>query len=429
MKSITKQTIKNPLKFVVVGILIGALIGAIFMGVFAQSPSSTFTISGGVYPGAPSYTIWNEGSDYFAKDANGLLAYSGTNASQIITSCVGSHTNIYFIVGANPIVLDSPIIVPDGTHFLTFEGKNNYHNQLYLEDSSDCDMFIIQGDCDHITFFNLGLFGNKYGQTAMSNGITYVGGRTTDSTIQNCMVTNFSGHAVYFESEFFAGLVIDNYFENCVNSSIRAEGLINTVIRNNYFWYSNEGVFINATTYSSQDNVIIGNLFTGNTNQAIEVWNSSGNLIANNWFNENGRGVYIHNSRRNTVQGNSIKSTTQCGVYVYNSNETVISNNEILGSSYLDDNTYDGIWIGSSTDLIGGFSGGSSQNNIITGNVISSIDFMCNSKYGIDELAGYFADYNIIIGNTVTGAQTANILLHGTYTKCSLCYNGTVWIP
>jgi hypothetical protein len=56
--------------------------------VFAVVPSSTFTIAPGVYPGAPSYTVWREGSNYFAKDANGLLAYSGTNASQIIQNTI-----------------------------------------------------------------------------------------------------------------------------------------------------------------------------------------------------------------------------------------------------------------------------------------------------------------------------------------------------
>lgn len=82
MKPITKQTVKTASKFVTIGLLIGLLIGAFIA--YGQSPSSTFTISSGVYPGAPSYTIWTEGGEYFAKDANGRLAYSGTNASQII---------------------------------------------------------------------------------------------------------------------------------------------------------------------------------------------------------------------------------------------------------------------------------------------------------------------------------------------------------
>jgi len=88
MKPITKQTVKPALKFVTVGLLIGLLIGAFIA--YGQSPDSTFTISSGVYPGAPSYTVWREGSEFFAKDANGLLAYSGTDASAVIQAAINA---------------------------------------------------------------------------------------------------------------------------------------------------------------------------------------------------------------------------------------------------------------------------------------------------------------------------------------------------
>ena len=75
------------LKWAIALVLIACLVSSsIVYYVFAVSPSSTFTISGGIYPGAPSYTIWREGSNYFAKDANGEIDYSGTNASQVIQS-------------------------------------------------------------------------------------------------------------------------------------------------------------------------------------------------------------------------------------------------------------------------------------------------------------------------------------------------------
>jgi len=86
---IPKQiNVKTALIFVAIGILITSLV---FYG-FAATPSSTFYISGGVYPGAPSYTVWREGSNYFAKDSNGLIAYSGTNASQIIQNIIDANT-------------------------------------------------------------------------------------------------------------------------------------------------------------------------------------------------------------------------------------------------------------------------------------------------------------------------------------------------
>jgi len=49
-------------------------------------------ISAGIYPGAPSYTIWREGNNYFAKDENGYIAsgFSGTNISLISQNCINA---------------------------------------------------------------------------------------------------------------------------------------------------------------------------------------------------------------------------------------------------------------------------------------------------------------------------------------------------
>jgi len=70
--------------FIVLGILLGSLVA------YAATPSSTFWISSGVYPGASSYTVWKEGSDYFAKDSNGWIEFSGTNASDLMQDSIDS---------------------------------------------------------------------------------------------------------------------------------------------------------------------------------------------------------------------------------------------------------------------------------------------------------------------------------------------------
>ena len=63
---------------VIIGVLLGAYIG------YALTPTTTFTISPGVYPGAPDYTIWKEGSNYFAKNKYGEIEFSGTNKIEIV---------------------------------------------------------------------------------------------------------------------------------------------------------------------------------------------------------------------------------------------------------------------------------------------------------------------------------------------------------
>jgi len=73
------------------------------------SPLSTFYLSGGIYPQA-DYTIWKEGSTYYAKNAYGLIQYSGTNASQIINSAVANGDSI--LLKSGYYVLDSAILIP-----------------------------------------------------------------------------------------------------------------------------------------------------------------------------------------------------------------------------------------------------------------------------------------------------------------------------
>jgi len=60
-----------------------------FLGglVYSQT-GGTFYISEGVYPGSVDYTIWREGSNYYAKNAYGRIDYSGTNCSDVIMSCI-----------------------------------------------------------------------------------------------------------------------------------------------------------------------------------------------------------------------------------------------------------------------------------------------------------------------------------------------------
>ena len=82
------------LKWAIALVLIACLVSSsIVYYVFAVSPSSAFTISSGVYPGAPSYTVWEEGGYYFAKDANGEIDYSGTDASTVIQAALDGLTS------------------------------------------------------------------------------------------------------------------------------------------------------------------------------------------------------------------------------------------------------------------------------------------------------------------------------------------------
>jgi len=423
-KNKMNENAKKIAKWTLTSLLLGIIIGAMIS--YASTPTFTTYLMPGSMVETATYLVFKDSSVYYVKNGlTGAIDYSGSNASEIINGLVGNYTHIYLkATYDDPIYLDSPISIPADTFFLTFEGTGGYEEILWMAPASNCNMFIVAEDCHQIRWVNLGMNGDKNKQTGSSNGITfYNGGTTTDCHITSCTIVAFNGHCIYTETELYASFITDNYLENSV-TAIRAHALINCQIRNNYFWGNDEGIYIYSSPGNSQDNIIIGNQFSSQANQAILVYNSSGNVITDNWFNLNRLSIDMRNSTRTVVDANHIKATTEHGIYLYSCNETLISNNEISGSSYLNDNTYDGIWIGA-----GNSGKWASYYNVIQGNVISSYGYLNNMKYGIDELGSGLADNNTYIGNTVRYADTDDILVQGSNSKVYLGWEGDTWIP
>lgn len=65
------------------------------------SPLSTFYLSGGIYPSARTYTVWREGSNYYAKNAYGFQpSYSGsTNATQVFLNTFQNNSEVWIKAG------------------------------------------------------------------------------------------------------------------------------------------------------------------------------------------------------------------------------------------------------------------------------------------------------------------------------------------
>jgi len=139
MQKTVTSSVRIGLIILAIGLLIGALIG------YAQSPFSTLMISPGVYPGAPSYTIWMEGSNYFAIDANGMTAFSGTNASQILQNTLDASVNggEIFLKEGN-YTLNTSVVFPYGARSITIRGasgwgKSNSRSGTFLESTITAD--------------------------------------------------------------------------------------------------------------------------------------------------------------------------------------------------------------------------------------------------------------------------------------------------
>jgi len=116
------------------------------------SPLSTFYLSGGVYPQG-FYTVWNEGSTYYAKNRYGFLEFSGTNASQVVNSCIDAFRSdeapygyiagiIHFANGkyvfTHPIVIDRPNVIIEGEGRATeFRPSGNVESLIHIYTPTD----------------------------------------------------------------------------------------------------------------------------------------------------------------------------------------------------------------------------------------------------------------------------------------------------
>lgn len=106
-------------KYAIIIAVISILLTSSVWYVFAATPTSTIWISSGIYPSQPSFTVWKEGSNYFAKDTNGKLASSGTNAATVIQYAINNAPNggLVFLKCAN-YFLDSSITIAKSISFI-----------------------------------------------------------------------------------------------------------------------------------------------------------------------------------------------------------------------------------------------------------------------------------------------------------------------
>jgi len=80
------------------------------IAVQASTPTTTFYISNGPYPGTPKYVCWVEGSNYFAKNYTGQIVYEGTVASTMLNSLFANAANVFMRSGT--YLLTAPITIP-----------------------------------------------------------------------------------------------------------------------------------------------------------------------------------------------------------------------------------------------------------------------------------------------------------------------------
>jgi hypothetical protein len=206
----------------------------------------TSSENSGVYPGAPSYTIWTDGAgDYFAKDAYGNLAFSGKNASYVIESAIYAlpHVLVSLPFGNNPT-----IHAPSGTIYFTAQ-QFNITNRILIPLGSRLTLI---GQGTSFQTPGTGLNGGTQIISSDPKGCLYAldYGTLTNGTY----VSSVTGSNLDIEHmEFYQKAALANASAYAVNLSGGSQGILDDVVVTTYLSFGNQmpgyGIQINNYAY------------------------------------------------------------------------------------------------------------------------------------------------------------------------------------
>lgn len=344
--------------------------------VLAQTPTQPFWVTPGVYPGATGYTVWREGSNRFAKTRFGEIAFSGTNATQVITQAIQASSTTYMttvkLVGA--FTTDSTIHLEN---FITLDLTEatitlaNGVNDDIINATQKHDIRIVGGVldgnranqagtshgmtikyCHNVSLegitvkkaLNMGFTmggGDSEGQnsqnftitrcTSINNGVDgfYLGARLKQLTVSECKSFDNvdSGFVVVsvqdatFKGNIVKGCVSHGFVLNSLSgSSFHIKNIIvdsNTVTNST----SGSGIIFGWGANRKATNLVLSNNQISGMRYGISTFADSQNhgiVISGNLIHDNDReGILIDDSWNITITGNTLTDNAQAGAGVY----------------------------------------------------------------------------------------------------------------
>ncbi|MDD5182379.1 MAG: right-handed parallel beta-helix repeat-containing protein [Candidatus Nanoarchaeia archaeon] len=289
------------------------------------------------------------------------------------------------------------------------------------------------GACINITANNVTLdcagksiTGNEPG---MNHFGVYVNGYN-DTTIINCIITNYSS-GVFIYSSSNSSIANNSVYSN--TEGIRLIGSPNGSIINNSVYQSYNGIDIDT---DSSNTLIVNNSVYSSEQAGILVSSSSNNTITNNLaYNNSQYGIAVQlYSANNTLADNSVYNNSQHGIVFYLATNNHLTNNSAYNNSQYgiafesgsDNNTltnnnasFNTVWDFYSTDSLG-----NNITNLTTNNTISSFTYSGNISLKSSDGSGRpdLAEYQNIgrYLNITNGSAAAWIYLNISYTDAGI---------
>jgi len=321
-----------------------------------------------------SYTIFKEGSFYFAKNGTtGSIDYSGTNASQVIQNAGDALTSGRIwkekILIKDDITITHTIVLSD---YVTLQNDG----KLTLDDNTDTDLISVEGS--HVEIIG-GTFDGNNGAQSVSEKYTIKIAGVVDVIVRLAYIHNSYDDAIFVSGSSDVNIlynslvncgdaavnssdgidfnsvnhskIVGNYILSPIDDGIDIEKTNHVIISGNTIKNVSVGIEANDCTSltisenSIQDtvnygiwlgtqslhNIVTGNYITNSTNDGIVMGNGSNGTITCNYIFENGRhGISLTTNQHYTLlSGNYVHNMTSNGVNISNSNYTLVVGNQI----------------------------------------------------------------------------------------------------
>lgn len=380
---------------------------------------NVFTLSSGVYPGAPDYTIFVEGITYHCKNEYGVLTSSSTNASYLIQSAIDalpSGVGGEVKLEAGTYYIDTTIDISQGEVRLYGESKSD--TILMLEAGADTDIISVTDSIWDSRVEDLMLHGNK-DNNAAGNGIL-ITGEWKDGAIRRCTIVQMAENAIYANSAtptFQFGAIEDIYAEHNDGYGFYLKYCYGTSISKCWFLDDDDyAIRLDSALNVNIDSVWgLGDVIYESDTQGLMLFNCRKVTVSNSCFNHYFNGITLDKSYGCRLVNNYVYNTTQHCIMIYGSSNNTLTNNimhdSTVGWAYgiylLPDGTTNSTYNAISNNIIR-----TDGTNIILNGIVES-----NSGQ----------DYNQYTSNVFVGI-TNTIMTKGEHSQAHLFYNATSWV-
>lgn len=283
---------------------------------------------------APSNSLHKEGADYILPGMSDQITINS------IISNANKGDKLLFLDGK--IHQSAPITV---TKAVTFVGQGHAWTTggtiFYLDDSSNCDMFVVDPlGGDHIyfaTFKNLLIHGNKAGQTS-GNGIS-INNDCSDSIILNVGITETKEAGVKIQTGWLHSL-INVWIEYCEGNGATLSAGLPKFTNCHISWNGERGINCGAglqmanskVTQNGKDGILFSDATTG-----VMLSNS---VFSDNNQNDGGYGgLYMHGNTANVQVSNCFFNPKTGDAAGYGLKMVNTTTNNIVGGNIFEDYT------------------------------------------------------------------------------------------